>query len=49
MNYLDRFPELIQAVTLEEANAAIRKYFRPDHLTVIIAGDYDPETMKQER
>jgi zinc protease len=48
-NYLDRFPELIQAVTLEEANAAIRKYFRPYHLTVIIAGDYDPETMKQER
>ncbi|HEX8458222.1 MAG TPA: pitrilysin family protein [Pyrinomonadaceae bacterium] len=39
-DYLDRFPELIQAVTLEEANAAIRKYFRPDHLTVIIAGDY---------
>jgi zinc protease len=41
-NYLDRFPELIQAVTLDEANAAIRKYFRPDHLTVIIAGDYEP-------
>ena len=40
-DYLDRFPELIQAVTLEEANAAIRKYFRPDHLTVIIAGDYE--------
>ncbi|HEV2802418.1 MAG TPA: pitrilysin family protein [Pyrinomonadaceae bacterium] len=39
-DYLDRFPELIQAVTLEEANAAIRRYFRPDHLTVIIAGDY---------
>ncbi|HEY1403123.1 MAG TPA: pitrilysin family protein [Pyrinomonadaceae bacterium] len=42
MDYLDRFPELIQAVTLGEANAAIRKYFRPDHLTVIIAGDYEP-------
>jgi zinc protease len=40
-DYIDRFPELIQAVTLEEANAAIRKYFRPDHLTVIIAGDYE--------
>ncbi|HEX8129619.1 MAG TPA: pitrilysin family protein [Pyrinomonadaceae bacterium] len=42
IDYLDRFPELIQAVTLEDANAAIRKYFRPDHLTVIIAGDYEP-------
>ena len=46
VDYLDRFPELIQAVTLEEANAAIRKHFRPDHLTVVIAGDYDPETLK---
>lgn len=40
LDYLDRFPELIGAVTLEEANAAIRKYFRPDQLTVVIAGDY---------
>jgi len=39
-DYLDRFPAYIQAVTLAEANAAIRKYFRPDHLTIVIAGDY---------
>jgi zinc protease len=43
IDYLDRFPELIQAVTLEEANAAIRKYFRPDRLTVVIAGDYEQQ------
>jgi zinc protease len=43
LDYIDRFPELIQAVTLEEANAAIRKYFRPDHLTVVIAGDYEAQ------
>jgi zinc protease len=43
LNYIDRFPELIQAVTLEETNAAIRKYFRPDHLTVVIAGDYEQQ------
>jgi zinc protease len=49
VDYLDRFPELIQAVTLEEANAAIRTYFRPEHLTVIIAGDYDPEMLKREQ
>jgi zinc protease len=41
MDYIDRYPQLIQAVTLDEANAAIRKYFRPDHLTVVIAGDYE--------
>jgi zinc protease len=43
LDYIDRFPDLIQAVTLEEANAAIRKYFRPDHLTVVIAGDYEQQ------
>ncbi|MBV9209878.1 MAG: insulinase family protein, partial [Acidobacteria bacterium] len=43
-NYLDRFPQIIQHVTLEEVNAAIRKYFRPDHLTIVIAGDYQAAT-----
>ncbi|HYP53433.1 MAG TPA: pitrilysin family protein, partial [Pyrinomonadaceae bacterium] len=38
-DYVDRYPEHVQAVTAEEVNAAVRKYFRPDHLTVVIAGD----------
>jgi zinc protease len=38
-DYVDRYPQIIQAVTIEEVNAAIRKYFRPDQLTVVIAGD----------
>jgi zinc protease len=42
IDYIDRYPELISAVTLEEVNAAIRKYFRPEHLTVVIAGDLEP-------
>ena len=29
-------------LAVEEVNAAIRKYFRPDQLTVVIAGDFDP-------
>ena len=37
--YLDRYPQLVRAVTTDEVNAAIRKYFRPDHLTVVVAGD----------
>ncbi|HEX6623665.1 MAG TPA: insulinase family protein, partial [Pyrinomonadaceae bacterium] len=41
LEYIDRYPELIRAVTVEEVNAAIRKYFRPDHLTVVIAGDVE--------
>ncbi|HWS52750.1 MAG TPA: pitrilysin family protein [Pyrinomonadaceae bacterium] len=40
-DYVDRYPEHVRAVTVEEVNAAIRKYFRPDHLTVVIAGDID--------
>jgi zinc protease len=41
IDYIDRYSQLIQAVTVEEVNAAIRKYFRPDHLTIVIAGDYE--------
>jgi zinc protease len=41
LDYVERYPQLIRAVTAEEVNAAIRKYFRPDHLTVVIAGDLD--------
>jgi zinc protease len=41
LDYVDRYPRLVEAVTLDEVNAAIRKYFRPDHLAVVIAGDYD--------
>jgi zinc protease len=40
-DYVDHYPQLIQSVTVEEVNAAIRKYFRPDQLTVVIAGDME--------
>ena len=40
-DYIDRYPQIIQAVSVEEVNAAIRKYFRPDQLTVVIAGDIE--------
>ncbi|HVF49759.1 MAG TPA: pitrilysin family protein [Pyrinomonadaceae bacterium] len=40
-DYIDRYPQLIQAVTVAEANAAIRKYFRPEQLTVVVAGDVE--------
>jgi zinc protease len=41
LDYVERYPELIRRVTVEEVNAAIRKYFRPDRLTVVLAGDLD--------
>jgi zinc protease len=43
-DYVDRYPQLIEAVMLDEVNAAIRKYFRPEQLTVVIAGDYPAHT-----
>lgn len=45
IEYLDRYPELIERVTVEEVNAAIRKYFRPDHLTIVVAGDTSSSTV----
>lgn len=41
LDYVERYPELVRAVTVEDVNAAIRKYFRPDHLTVVVAGDIE--------
>ncbi len=39
---LERGLRMVGRVTVEEANAAIRKYFRPERLTVVVAGDIDP-------
>ena len=41
LDYVERYPELVRRVTVEEVNAAIRKYFRPDRLTIVVAGDLD--------
>jgi zinc protease len=41
LDYLDRYQQIIESVTIEEVNAAIRKYFRPDQLTIVVAGDYE--------
>jgi zinc protease len=39
--YLDEFPSRIRAVSTDEVNAAVRKYFFPDKLHVIVAGDLE--------
>jgi zinc protease len=38
VDYLDRFPEKIEALTLEEVNEAVRRYLRPDELHEALAG-----------
>jgi zinc protease len=49
MDYVDKFPQLIQDVTIDEVNRAIKRYFRPDHLTIVIAGDYESPTPREIR
>ena len=38
---LDEYPARIRAVTREQANAALKKYFAADKLSLVIAGDLD--------
>lgn len=39
--YLDEYPARMKAVTREQANAAMKKYFHADRLHLIVAGDLD--------
>jgi zinc protease len=39
--YLDEYPQRIKAVTAQQANAAMKKYFFADRLNVIVAGDLE--------
>jgi len=39
-DYIENYSKLINAVTLDEVNAAARKHIRPDKLNVTIAGPY---------
>jgi zinc protease len=40
--WVKEHPKKIQAVTLESANAAIMKYFFPDHLMTVLSGTVPP-------
>ena len=41
LDYDERLPGLLRAVTLEEANAAARRAVDPERATVVIAGPYN--------
>jgi zinc protease len=38
LDYLQRYPEMIAAITAEEVQAAARKYLSPDHYALAVAG-----------
>jgi zinc protease len=40
VKHLDEYPNYIRAVTKEQVDAAIGKYFHPTRATTVIAGDY---------
>jgi zinc protease len=41
--HLDEVPAVVQGLTQEEVNQAIRRYFHPESLFVVIAGEYGSE------
>ncbi|MBL7994791.1 hypothetical protein JNM05_05415 [bacterium] len=49
MEFLDQYPDKINALTLDEDNSAVKKYITPDKLHLVIAGSVDVnlEKMKQ--
>ncbi len=44
IDYLDRFPALVAAITREQADAEFRKRVRPDRFTVVSAGSFEATT-----
>lgn len=41
MDYLQNYDDIYRAVTLEQVNAAAKKYLHPDSATLVIAGPYE--------
>jgi zinc protease len=41
VGYLDRFPSLVEALTVDEVNAAIRTHLHPENLHLVAAGTVD--------
>ena len=46
VNWLDEYPKRLQALSLAEVNAAIKKHLQPDKMIVIKAGSVPPPTTR---
>jgi zinc protease len=46
--YMDEYPEMINAVTLEAVNTAIKKYINPDKVITVVAGTVTEENLKMK-
>ncbi|CAN5222379.1 pitrilysin family protein [soil metagenome] len=45
--YMDEYAKIINAVTIDEVNAAIRKYFQVNQLTISASGTFRPAEQKK--
>jgi predicted Zn-dependent peptidase len=41
IDYLDEYVEEINTLTLDEVNAVIRRYIKPEHINTVAAGSID--------
>lgn len=41
LDYLDKFPRIIEALTVNDINRAARKYLQPENYLLIVVGDKD--------
>jgi zinc protease len=41
LDYLDRFPKIIEVLTVDDINRAARKYLHPENYLLVVVGDKD--------
>jgi zinc protease len=41
VSFIDKYPDVIDALTLEQVNNAVKKYIDPDKVTIVVAGSVD--------
>ena len=41
VDYLEEYPKLIESLTLEQVNKAIKKYINPENIVTVMAGSID--------
>jgi zinc protease len=44
--WVDEFPQRLQALSLEEVNSAVKKFIDPDKMVVVLAGSLPPSETK---
>lgn len=48
-SYMDEYPEMINAITLDQVNSAIKKYIDPDKVITVVAGTVTEDDLKMKK